>query len=125
VRKGIVFRKATICDMKLEWNVFNEDYNRKQITILNIFNHSSFLRDCILASKTCKTCNEFSELVKRSLRYYFGTKCEWEIILSCWPPSSKFSGKKVDVYDQVMLNWDRFIEYLWSNKEELKSDKNI
>lgn len=46
--------------------------------------------------------------------YYFWSKCEWEIILSDFPPSKKFQEKKVDVYEQVMLNWDIFINYVWN-----------
>lgn len=49
--------------------------------------------------------------------YYFWSKCEWEIILSDFPPSDRFKKKKVDVYEQVMLNWDKFINYLWKYYE--------
>jgi len=28
---------------------------------------------------------------------------------------------KIDVYEQVMNNWDVFIDYLWNNRKELKA----
>lgn len=31
---------------ELEWNVFVENINRRQIEIYNIFNHGSFKKDC-------------------------------------------------------------------------------
>lgn len=30
---------------------------------------------------------------------------------------------KMDVYTQVMMNWDRFIEYLWANKKLITEKK--
>lgn len=99
---------------ELEWNVFVENINRRQIEIYNIFNHGSFKKDCDEAWREYKNSfQKFAENVKRSLMYYFWSKCEWEIILSDFPPSKKFQEKKVDVYEQVMLNWDRFIRYLF------------
>lgn len=99
---------------ELEWNVFIENINRRQIEIYNIFNHASFKKDCDDAwHEYNNNFQKFAENVKRSLMYYFWSKCEWEIILSDFPPSKKFQKKKVDVYEQVMLNWDKFIYYLW------------
>lgn len=49
-------------------------------------------------------------------------ECEWEIIVSHWPLSERFNDKKIDVYEQVMLNWEVFITYLW-NYYYLRSTK--
>ena len=59
-------------------------------------------------------------MVRNSLRYYYWSKCEWEIVLSDWPPSETFKKEKVDVYSQVVLNWDIFSEYIWENRKQLK-----
>ena len=111
----------------LQWNVYYGNFNAKQIEVHNIFNHYGFVEDC---KKYAKKYNgkkdpegdfeKFSESVRRSLMYYYWSKCEWEIILSGWPQSDRFREEKVDVYDQVMLNWDVFIRYLWENRSELK-----
>ena len=61
----------------------------------------------------------FEEKVRRSLMYYYWSKCEWEIVLSHWPSSARFNDRKIDVYDQVMLNWGVFMDYLWNNRKEL------
>lgn len=46
------------------------------------------------------------------MKYYFWSKCEWEIIICPWV--GKADDIKIDVYDQLMLNWDKFVDYVWS-----------
>ena len=53
--------------------------------------------------------------------YRFWSKFEWELVLTEWTGRDNPTQKKVDVYDQLLLNWDRFIDYLWEN---LKKGKN-
>ena len=106
------------------WNVYVEDFNKKQIDAYNIFNHYSFNEDVKKAYKRHKDdFHAFSQAVKNSLMYYFWSKCEWEVILSDWPPSDNFSAAKVSVYDQVMMNWDVFIQYVWKMAHMRKNAK--
>lgn len=105
----------------LIWNVLIEDVNLKRIVIYNIFSHSGFWKDCCEAvHKADGDKKVFEELIKTDLQYYFWSRCEWEIILTAWPPRSDFDGAKIDAYDQVMLNWEQFIDYLWNHRKELK-----
>ena len=104
----------------LEWNVFIEDFNGKRITTYNIFNHYGFLSD--IGKNKHLSKEEFIDKLKSSLMYYFWSKCEWEVILSDWPPSPKergFKQEKVDVYRQVRLNWNVFTEYVWEHRNEI------
>ncbi len=104
----------------LTWNVYYEDFNARRIVIHNVFNHAGFYDDCRRAAKKYKDDKEqFAEAVRHSLMYYYWSKCEWEVILTSWPPHSDFHDEKIDVYDQVRLNWDRFIDYLWTNRGAL------
>lgn len=48
--------------------------------------------------------------------YYFWSKCEYEIILSPW--TGRADDIKIDVYDQIMMNFDSFVDYCWSFKLE-------
>jgi hypothetical protein len=50
--------------------------------------------------------------------YYFWSKAEWEIIISSWPNRDN-DELKIDVFDQVMLNWEAFVDYCWSNKKKI------
>ncbi len=104
----------------LTWNVYIENFNTKEIQTYNIFTHYNFYNDLIRIKQECeKNKSKFREEVIRSLMYYFQSKCEWEIILSDWPPSDTFNSKKISVYDQVNLNFNRFIDYLWKNRNKI------
>ena len=102
----------------LVWNVYISDFNAKNIKQYNIFNHYSFREDCKKVKKGVPF-DKFKEEVKKSLMYFFWSKCEWEIFLEDWPPHESFKKKKIDVYQQVMMNFDLFMAYLWNNKEKL------
>ena len=111
---------------KMIWNVYVENFNGKRIEPFNVFQHSGFINDIEKAYKKHKNdFDAFSEAVKRSLIYYYWAKAEWEIIIGPWC-SAKFSKDmeiKVDVYDQVMLNWETFIKYVWEQAHKRKTSK--
>lgn len=97
----------------MEWNVYVEDINRREIKTYNIFDHSSFREEIKSIYSKCKDKKEFAEKVKKCTMYYFWCKCEWEIVISGFPSCKIVSEKKVDVYSQVMMNFEIFIEYVW------------
>ncbi len=104
----------------LTWKVYCEEFNKGEIREVNIFDHRTFCECCKQHAKKFKDDKEaFAEAVRKDLMYYFWSKCEWEIILSAWPPRKNFRESKIDVYDQVMLNWNVFIDWLWEHKKEL------
>lgn len=101
-----------------EWKVFVENFNAQKIEPYNIFEHGGFYKDChqylseAVKKKKDLSGKELEEKIRRSLQYYFWSKCEWEIILSPWPFTERVPQIKIDVYDQVMLNWEAFYSYL-------------
>lgn len=136
------------------WNVYRENANTKKIEVYNIFDHASFKRDVQEAYTTCKTQKEFVEKLKRTLMYYFWSKCEWEVIITDWPTHvsvaevermsaeiAKYEAdyghkpystgvnlkvaEKIDVYNQVMLNWEAFVNYVWFALEGKVERKEI
>ena len=100
----------------LVWNVFLSDINKKEIIVYNIFSHYSFYNDLKEELKSNNDKEEFSKRLKRICRYYFGAKCEYEIVLTCNPEWHKFKKKTINAYSQLELNWNRFINYIWENK---------
>lgn len=101
--------------------------------------------DAALKAKNKKT---FAEEVERVLMYHYWSRSEWEIILTDWPTHIKpdeldrlnkelnsykkqygyapycltvnlTTEEKIDVYDQVKLNWTIFIDYLWNNLQNI------
>ena len=58
--------------------------------------------------------------LKSELLYYFWSKSEFEVIIAPWVGGDKDKDSvKIDVYDQVMNNFEVFVDYVWNNKEEL------
>lgn len=56
----------------------------------------------------------------------YGDTYEWmrperEVTIKVYPKDYVKQPLKIDVYEQVMNNWDIFIEYLWNNRKELKA----
>lgn len=139
--------------MKLEWNVYRHSVNSKKIEQFNIFEHGRFLEDVKKDLKKCETKEEFADKLRGNLAYYYWAKCEHEIVISSFPvrikkeefgrlntefkrdseryghePCSMWVcpdvGEKVDVYEQVRLNWDIFVDYVWSYKRGKKKEKH-
>ena len=135
------------------WNVYREDFNHRAIVEYNIFDHSGFAQDANKLLKADIPKDEFAEQLKRSLMYWFWCKSEHEVVISSWPVyinkeelnrinteyeeyNNKWShypykinispdvGEKVDIYDQVMMNWHQFIEYVWGNKNNSSNMTN-
>lgn len=127
------------------WNVYREDFNHGTIVKYNIFDHNGFAQDVNKLFKEDISKDEFAEQLKRSLRYYFWGKSEYEVVITSWPVyiyrseldrlnaeykeyNNKWNhypykinvapdvSEKVSVYDQVMMNWEQFFKYVWSNK---------
>ena len=49
----------------------------------------------------------YEQILDRECMYYYWSKCEWEMIVSAWPPRDG-SDKKIDVYSQLKANWELF-----------------
>ena len=110
----------------MTWNVYVENFNQKRIEKYDIFRHAKLMEDIRKNYKKNKNdFDTFAQILKRDIMYYFWSKCEWEIVLTSWPEYSNFNEKKIDVYDQIMLNWDVFVKYVWEmcHARKLKAKK--
>lgn len=107
---GNLVKKA---DMK--WFVFVESVNRKEIYEMNVFDHGGFTADLEKFLKKRPTREELSEELRHITMYYFWSKCEWEVLLTSWVHGGRDDAPKlkIDVYDQLKMNWDHFVDYVW------------
>lgn len=128
---------------ELVWNVIAENNNK--VEVYNILSHPSLKNTIKESAKKYTKFREFADSIRSTLMYLTWSKCEWEIVVTSWPTfveneeldkmvkereehkekwgkSTVRSSvnlsveKKIDVFTQVMLNWDAFIDYVWINK---------
>lgn len=111
---------------EMHWRVFVENFNGKRIEEYDIFEHQGFAENVRKAYRKHRNdFDAFAEKVRGSLIYYYRSKCEWEIVVSSWISSGRVPERKVDVYEQVMLNWDVFIEYVWNQAHARKTKEKV
>ena len=111
-------------------------FNEGSITFSRGFN--ALLKSCDAISK-----DEFAERLRQELLYAYWSKSEWEVVITSLLPHidaedfektlkrrEEFLQKnghypyiieadlrisaKIDVYDQVRLNWEQFVNYCWN-----------
>lgn len=125
--------------MELQWNVYRVGCHKNEVDYFNIFRHGDFYCEVKEALAKADNKEDFSAKVRSSLFYYFCSKYEWEIgITEPFPHITKEevdrlaaldfkrresvnleTHKKIDVYQQIMINFDHFIDYIWQNKENI------
>lgn len=96
----------------MEWKVYTEDFTNKEVKLFNVFDHFRFRTG---VEKAFKECNgnkiDFSKRVRSEAIYYYAWKCEYEVyVSSMW----KKEPLKIDVFQQLEINWDKFIDYTWN-----------
>ena len=115
-------------DNKMQWFVVRENINTHSFEKFDIFNHGGFCDKLADIMKKNPSREEFTTELDYLVKKYFWNKCEWEIVISGWPPQNENPHeKKVDVYQQLRLNWELFVEYVWqfmpTKKKEEVSDE--
>ena len=58
-----------------------------------------------------KTKEALDEILESDARYYFWSKCEYEMIIHGWPKQK--NNYKASVYQQLRLNWPIFLDFFW------------
>lgn len=96
------------------WNVWRHDHNKQKIISWNIFEHYNFYKDVIRDLRDFDNKEEFTRALNSNLLYYFWSKSEYEIILRPW--NGVADERKIDIYQQIMLNKEQFLDYVWSFK---------
>jgi len=108
----------------LEWYVYYHSWNDNKIESFNVFDHGGFLEDCKKnAKKNNHDYDAFCEQLRQDAMYYYWSRCEWEIILSPWVHRKEDVEIKIDVFDQLKLNWEAFCKYAWEHGPELRRRK--
>lgn len=111
----------------MEWNVYHYDTNTRKIEPYNVlYRMEPFIKDL---KKKYKDKEDFAEQLRKELMYHYWSRCEWEIVVSAWCGGDGKEARKIDVYSQIMMNWQPFVDYCWNfhaqEKSEVKPMVNI
>ena len=110
----------------MEWYVYRHDSNKGKIIKYNVINtgvinHLIEMLNQIKKEKGHWCYDDFTAAAMQIYRYYYWGRCEHEIIIKEWV--GREAEEKVDVFDQLMLNWDIFVDHLYDYVIELMSSK--
>ena len=59
-----------------------------------------------------KNREDLKQYLKSECMYHYWSKCEFETIVTSWPPRKNEEGTKIDVWDQIEPNLDRLTDYI-------------
>ncbi|MBQ2388948.1 MAG: hypothetical protein II305_02725 [Clostridia bacterium] len=119
----------------LSWNVLFEDFNKREIVTYDIFKGGHYEKIAKELKKETNSKEEFVEEFRVKLMSQFWSRSEYEVVVTSWPPyidkeeldrlnqeDVKYRanvrltvGKKIDIFNQLEMNWNQFIDYVWNN----------
>lgn len=119
----------------LSWNVLFEDFNKREIVTYDIFKDGYFEKIARDIKSRGFDKEYFAEEFRIKLMQQFWSRSEYEVVVTSWPPyvskeeierlnneDVKYRtnvnlvvGRKIDIYEQLQMNWKQFIDYVWSN----------
>jgi len=94
-----------------KFNCIVYDINKNKFVLYDVMPY--FVRSYNETKNKPKTHKEFVEFVKRVGLCQFWGRCEWEVILTPWPPVDHDRyDKKIDVWEQIEANLDVVVKLL-------------
>ena len=93
------------------WNVYKYNINSRQLEQFNIFNHHGFSKDFEELKSKRFDEEQFAERLNRIVMYYFRCKYEYEVLVGEYSDRENRVEMRVDIYDQIKLNWGAFVDY--------------
>ena len=108
---------------ELVWKVFIYDFSSRNIKTYNVFENSRFvdgLKSIKKQMKKEKIEDKLwfgDEITKKAMNAFWG-KSEYEVVMDSI--FERPCETKVDVFCQLSLNWNQFIDYIWENLKLIK-----
>lgn len=103
--------KMKLKNVKLEWYVLRYNMNKKIIESYNVFRDDFIpeLHKQIVKKKKITNYVELRGYVNSYFIYYYWCKAEHEVLIGGMFDNNF---QKIDIYTQLMLNFDRIMEYI-------------
>ena len=128
----------------LSWKVLMEDFNKREIIEYDIFKSGHWERTASMLKHDIPDRKKWEEAFRIKLMSQFWARSEYEVIVTSWPPYIKTEemdklqkevedrektwgikpikvnvnptvARKIDIYEQLRMNWDNFIDYVCRN----------
>lgn len=128
----------------LSWKVIWDDINKHEIGTYDLFKSGYWERVARELKQTFPNRKEWENRFRTKLMSQYWCRSEYEVIVASWPPSIEIAelerlnsevrryeenyehkpyrvtphiekAEKIDIYSQLEMNWDIFIDYVWRN----------
>lgn len=66
------------------------------------------------------TLEKLKEFIDDESKYQFWARCQYEVILSSWPPRENGRKHKMDVYEQIHMNLDNIAKLMYDDLQKRK-----
>lgn len=71
------------------------------------------------------TLERLKEFIDTESKYQFWARCQYEVILSSWPPIENGHEHKMDVYEQIHMNLDNIAKLMYDDLQKGKPARVI
>ena len=107
----------------MKWNVILKAGGDAKFKPYNIFDYDDFRLSIEELFEKQYPKDRFLLELERIADYFFHAQIEWEML---FPPMniakhSKYNALtwyKIDVYEQLRINWERFSDYMWTESQK-------
>ena len=110
----------------MKWYVLLKDSESARFKPYNIFDYDAFRISIEELFKKQYPQDRFLLELEHEADYFFRAQIEWEML---FPPMniakhSKYNALtwyKIDVYEQLRVNWERFADYMWAECQKAEN----
>lgn len=103
------------------YKVYYHNVNKDSIDQINIFDFSCLVNFLEKESNLDHDFDEFNHNLRKELMYYFWSRTEYEMIVSNW--CGKKAERKIDIFEQLDMNWDVFVDMCYKELLSMKAAK--
>lgn len=94
----------------LEWKVWKYNYNTKKIEQYNAL--TGFENTIQRIRENCEGKEDFANQLDKEFMYQYWSRCQYEVLIKPWVGDEAVE-RKVDIYEQLKMNWDAVVGRCW------------
>lgn len=128
----------------LTWKVIMEELDSRKIIFYDLFASGHWEQVARKIKEDSVTREEWEKRFRLRLQSQYWARCEYEVVVTSWPPYIKVGDiqklqdevadrekawgskplkvnitptvqRKIDIFEQLDMNWSVFADYVWNN----------